>query len=1153
MALQRLTHDVHNAASGTVDGTVAVAATTCTLATGSGLIGTETPFLMAVWEDTYANAALAKVAGKYEIVAVTAISGANVTAMTRGYSGTSDIEWDTTGGQTWQWDVVIDETMWRQVDTLLDNALDQQVGWIDPSDSTYGAAFDGATDDTAAWTAAIAAANTAGKEIRCPAGTSIIDSATVADGISVRIVGQGQGNTILKQISTATDGMFKNITTPGLVRFELESLTIDGNSTADRDTRPIWLWVDYFKCRDVEFKNTVKAAISLVNIDEAASIDDCWFHSMAVHSNTAGQDTGAILVGKTAANTSGLRVHGCVFEAAAPSANAGECPYGIVINCGEGFDQSSWIEGNRFENIGQELQANSSAAIHCYEGGNNGIIRNNVFDLAAGECIRWQKSDNVIIENNIVTGEATSIASATNGVISIENRTTNEVNRRFRIAGNIVAGCASFAQCLYATWATSLELTDLEICGNQFDGCDKAVELNFVTGFISIHHNVFRNQTGASGEKVLDIKNLDEVSSEPAFINISSNVFTDQTERCIFIDAETAQDVAVVIRDNHFENIAPVAAGYVVHVDFCRSVKVSGNHFASITGATGGMTILNVADTLEVGSVLDFGAAGDGSQDDTTHIQAAIDAFEDFGGGTIFFPAGDYLTGEVIIDAPFVHLRGERGTKLTQAAAAANVIEIRDTTDIKVQDLEFVGVGGDGTTSTSNDNGVRIRSNAGTPALGDVARVHVKDCVFRDFRFMGVMVGHADDVLLENCFGYDLRDAFGFYACRNSEMRGCVNNGNMLAEASGNLASGFHVGMNYTGAANTFNSSNIRIIDCVAKDRNNSQSFLIHSGIGITVQGCVVENGIMGIYVVPAAAQTNAVISDVVVDGCRVELRDTSTAGASPGNNGITIGGNSAGATTHLERAVISNCIVTGGNKGLDSQGYGGIFLSSYTRDMKIVSCSFDDCRGVGIVLGGSNHDRFQISGCTVSNVVAGGGGNADEGCGVKLRNTVGSTSNGTIKGLTIDDCVEGLRTSETASSVVSYGHTFQTISGNDYEGTFGVLSHNEPVAFSKGIRYPKNSVTLATAQFAITGPGWYEMTSETGPTDTLDSVTGGTAGDIIILTGVTGDTITVSVAGNFKLGQGAGSFVMDPETDVLIVMYDGTNWLRINNANNIA
>jgi polygalacturonase len=43
--------------------------------------------------------------------------------------------------------------------------------------------------------------------------------------------------------------------------------------------------------------------------------------------------------------------------------------------------------------------------------------------------------------------------------------------------------------------------------------------------------------------------------------------------------------------------------------------------------------------------ITDFGAIGDGTTLNTAAIQSAIDACSDKGGGTVFFPAGNYLTG----------------------------------------------------------------------------------------------------------------------------------------------------------------------------------------------------------------------------------------------------------------------------------------------------------------------------------------------------------------------------------------------------------------------------------------------------------------------------------------------------------------------------
>src|SRR5438552_13038602 len=48
-------------------------------------------------------------------------------------------------------------------------------------------------------------------------------------------------------------------------------------------------------------------------------------------------------------------------------------------------------------------------------------------------------------------------------------------------------------------------------------------------------------------------------------------------------------------------------------------------------------------------NVRDYGAMGDGVHNDTASIQAAIDACDNAGGGTVFFPTGHYNeTGLVV-------------------------------------------------------------------------------------------------------------------------------------------------------------------------------------------------------------------------------------------------------------------------------------------------------------------------------------------------------------------------------------------------------------------------------------------------------------------------------------------------------------------------
>jgi hypothetical protein len=78
---------------------------------------------------------------------------------------------------------------------------------------------------------------------------------------------------------------------------------------------------------------------------------------------------------------------------------------------------------------------------------------------------------------------------------------------------------------------------------------------------------------------------------------------------------------------------------------------------------------------------LDFGALGNGVANDAAAIQAAIDACEAAGGGTVFFPAGTYMVGSgLTVNASHVVLKGEsRGATVLEKTAAFPLVQFAGT------------------------------------------------------------------------------------------------------------------------------------------------------------------------------------------------------------------------------------------------------------------------------------------------------------------------------------------------------------------------------------------------------------------------------------------------------------------------------------------
>jgi len=100
-------------------------------------------------------------------------------------------------------------------------------------------------------------------------------------------------------------------------------------------------------------------------------------------------------------------------------------------------------------------------------------------------------------------------------------------------------------------------------------------------------------------------------------------------------------------------------------------------------GSTGSSSRTVESKLQETTSVKDFGAVGDGTTDDTSAIQAAINAVEAAGGGIVYLPNGSYkTTSELVIDTPGTKLVGDGGhlnqTKILATATTGAAIRIKD-------------------------------------------------------------------------------------------------------------------------------------------------------------------------------------------------------------------------------------------------------------------------------------------------------------------------------------------------------------------------------------------------------------------------------------------------------------------------------------------
>jgi len=147
----------------------------------------------------------------------------------------------------------------------------------------------------------------------------------------------------------------------------------------------------------------------------------------------------------------------------------------------------------------------------------------------------------------------------------------------------------------------------------------------------------------------------------------------------------------------------------------------------------------------EVFNVRDYGALGDDSNDDTAEIQAAVDAAEANGGGTVFIPKGTYkITSEILNNSNGVRIVGESrsGTIIKAYTNTQSVFRFHECDYFALEDLTIFngitktggyGVFFDGTPTQYSVRNLTIENQyygiGGSPAAGLVDNLYIEDCV----------------------------------------------------------------------------------------------------------------------------------------------------------------------------------------------------------------------------------------------------------------------------------------------------------------------------------------------------------------------------------------------------------------------------------------
>lgn len=157
-------------------------------------------------------------------------------------------------------------------------------------------------------------------------------------------------------------------------------------------------------------------------------------------------------------------------------------------------------------------------------------------------------------------------------------------------------------------------------------------------------------------------------------------------------------------------------------------------HTADLTGAVA----TTVRDALDdVVSVKRFGAVGDGVADDSAAIQAAIDAVEAEGGGTVYFPVGTYSIQLSLTPKSNVSYRGEGELSVLKITTTPGPTYIFNQALTDLDGVVWDGLAFDGAANyPTNTDYVQTYANKNTAIrIGGVkaSNIVIRNCHFNEF------------------------------------------------------------------------------------------------------------------------------------------------------------------------------------------------------------------------------------------------------------------------------------------------------------------------------------------------------------------------------------------------------------------------------------
>lgn len=397
-----------------------------------------------------------------------------------------------------------------------------------------------------------------------------------------------------------------------------------------------------------------------------------------------------------------------------------------------------------------------------------------------------------------------------------------------------------------------------------------------------------------------------------------------------------------------------------------------GNAFQiSYTPPFTGSVPTNVGDKLaQTVSVMDFGAVGDGTTNDTQAVQDALDA----GAGCVYLPQGTYSVAQLTVPNGINLIYGPGVLK--QRATGAPVLYLSGVSNIIIDGVKILGTAG-------VNEPIALSANKGIYCTGGCYNVTIRNCRIEQMLYAPVWMEDTFDSRIDGCFFYE--NALG------PRLRGCrrviVTNNEVSNTCLTSSEFTVAIGLDSTDGHALGYCRDIVISNNHVRGFANAQGLLIHAGVRVNVIGNIIEGAAMGISANPYNATDD--IAYLIIDGNNIDTYAGAWAFGGIANDSIIVQGGPG--TPDPTQIVISNNLCVNGNRSSQAANEGGIRIG-YVSRVSVVGNTITTPYGSGIYCT-STEDYIVISGNVITDVRA-NISSQENGIYVALASSINITGN---------------------------------------------------------------------------------------------------------------------------------------------------------------